>query len=247
MVDEEPVTQVALLGDQVEVWPPCPSATNLQKPEPDFGGGDDDEAVDEPEGGDGGEADQPEPDEDVNLLVDDVDGEHTHGVVCLDRPGRAELPEGALGDPGKDACHGVDSVLGIHIGEVDDLGAVRQEGAAQEEVGEVDIAYHHHQTQRLAQEEPNCPVHVHVEVSDHILREDFVLLESCVLVHGQLIQTRQNGGEQASFHVLPQVPRYIEHDGLQHQNKRDPLVVCVIHNLIFIFVRSYARVGYAVP
>lgn len=58
--------------------------THLEQPKSDFGGGDDEEAVDEPRGGDGGEADEPEPDENVDLLVDDVHRQHAHGVVRLD-------------------------------------------------------------------------------------------------------------------------------------------------------------------
>ena len=39
------------------------------------------------------EDDEPEPEEDVDLLVDDVDRQHTDGVVCLDCSGRTVLEE----------------------------------------------------------------------------------------------------------------------------------------------------------
>lgn len=39
--------------------------------------------------------------------------------------------EGALGHSGKNRDHGIGAVLLVHIGEVDDVGAVIQEGPAQ--------------------------------------------------------------------------------------------------------------------
>jgi hypothetical protein len=52
------------------------------------------------EGGHDGQDDEPEPEHDVDLLVDDVEGQHAHGVVPLDRAGGTVLVEGALGDSG---------------------------------------------------------------------------------------------------------------------------------------------------
>ena len=46
-------------------------------------------------------------------LVDDVDREDTEGVVGLEGAGGTELLEGALGDPGEDAGHGVEAILGV--------------------------------------------------------------------------------------------------------------------------------------
>lgn len=77
-----------------------------------------------------------------------------HAVPLNAPKGLPDLPEGAFGDPGEDARHGVNSVFGVHVGKIDDLGAIGHEGAIQEEVGEVNVADDHHQTERLAQEEP---------------------------------------------------------------------------------------------
>lgn len=86
MVDEEPVTKVALLGNEIKVVASSPAPTSLEQLEAQLGGHDDEEAVDEPRGGDGGEADEPEPDENVDLLVDDVHRQHAHGIVSLNGP-----------------------------------------------------------------------------------------------------------------------------------------------------------------
>ena len=60
------------------------------------------------DGGEDGEEGEPDPEEDVDLLVDDVDGEDALRVVALDRAGGAELAEGALGHAREHARHWVD-------------------------------------------------------------------------------------------------------------------------------------------
>ncbi len=47
--------------------------------------------------GDDGEDDEPEPEKDVDLLVDDVHAQHTEGVETLDRTGASVLVEDTLG------------------------------------------------------------------------------------------------------------------------------------------------------
>ena len=68
---------------------------------PEAGDGDDGADVDEVQDGDDGQEDEPEPEEDEDLLVDDVGGEHAEGVVLLERAGVAVLVEGTLGQPGR--------------------------------------------------------------------------------------------------------------------------------------------------
>ena len=71
--------------------------------------------------GDDGEDDKPEPEEDVDLLVEDVHAEDAEGVQGHERPGAAILVEGALGHPGEDLRHGVHAVLGVLARELDNL------------------------------------------------------------------------------------------------------------------------------
>ena len=68
----------------------------LEELEAQLRGHDGGDAVDEPRCGDGGEDDQPEPDEDVDLLVDDVYRQDAHRVVGLHRARRAEFPKGEV-------------------------------------------------------------------------------------------------------------------------------------------------------
>ena len=75
----------------------------LVSPEPDpedvssdVGAEDDDEPVEDHEEGEEAEHQEPEPDEDVDLLVDDVEGEDAQHVVVLDVAGRPVLVKRAL-------------------------------------------------------------------------------------------------------------------------------------------------------
>ena len=63
----------------------------------DAGSEEDSDAVDEEDAGDGGDDDEPEPEEDVDLLVNDVEGQHAQAVMSLRGPTRPELVEAALG------------------------------------------------------------------------------------------------------------------------------------------------------
>ena len=80
------------------------------------------DVVEEGDDGDGGQDDEPEPQEDVDLLVHDVDGQHADGVVDLQRAGGAVLEEAALGDAREDHGHRVDALLGVGLQEGQDLG-----------------------------------------------------------------------------------------------------------------------------
>lgn len=78
------------------------------------------------------EDDEPEPEEHVDLLVDDVEGQDADGVVALDFAGDAVFVEGALGHSREDEDHGVDAVLLVAVQEVDHLDAEGEEGAVEE-------------------------------------------------------------------------------------------------------------------
>ena len=61
---------------------------------------DGEEPVDEPDTGDRGQEDEPEVEEDVDLLIDDVEGQHAQAVMPLSGATRPELVEAALGHLG---------------------------------------------------------------------------------------------------------------------------------------------------
>ena len=98
----------------------------------DAGSEEDSDAVDEEDAGDGGDDDEPEPEEDVDLLVDDVEGQHAQAVMPLCGPAGAELVEAALCHLREDNSERVNSLLlQIHLGEFDDFQAVSGELVAE--------------------------------------------------------------------------------------------------------------------
>ena len=68
--------------------------------DPDVGDQDDQEAVDEGGARDQSNGDKPEPQEDIDLLVDDVESEDAETVLVLDGARGTILVEGALGHLG---------------------------------------------------------------------------------------------------------------------------------------------------
>ena len=123
--------------------------------DPELGHGEDDDPVDECQPWDDGDDDQPEPDEDVDLLVDDVQRENAEAVFLFDGSGGTVVVEGTLGNLGKYLGHGVGPVLGFHFWVCQDVEAVVPELVAEEEVGEVDLSEDVGEVEDLAQKEPD--------------------------------------------------------------------------------------------
>lgn len=73
--------------------------------------------VDNQNGKEGSHNDEPEPEEDVGLLVDDVLRKDAHRVVSADGSGSTEFVERALGNTREDVDHGIKALLLIRIGK----------------------------------------------------------------------------------------------------------------------------------
>ena len=63
---------------------------------PETGDGDDDQSGEDLDGGDDGHDDEPEPQEDVDLLIDDVERKHAEAVKLLNCSRRTEFVKRAL-------------------------------------------------------------------------------------------------------------------------------------------------------
>ena len=98
--------------------------------DPDVGDQDDQDAVDEGGGRDQSKGDKPEPQEDVDLLVDDVESEDAETVLVLDGARGTVLVEGTFGNLGEHNVHRIGSLLWIHVVEGDNIPAVGGEGVA---------------------------------------------------------------------------------------------------------------------
>ena len=112
---------------------------------------------DQPKAGDDCQHDEPEPKDDVNLLVDDVHPEDAHGVKLLDRSRTSELVEDALGNPGEHFGHGVHSVFYFNAWPVENFSAIVEKGSSEEHVCEEDLSNNVHKIENLAKEETSSP------------------------------------------------------------------------------------------
>ena len=133
-VEQEPVAHLALLHYQIQVFFAYQPVPEAQEVDAHSRRQYDDRAIYERPGRQETQDYQPEPQEDVDLLVDHVQWQNANGVVTLDLPGDAVLVKRALGHPGEDEDHGVDPVLLVAVHEVDDVDTEREEGAVEETV-----------------------------------------------------------------------------------------------------------------
>merc|ERR1719154_485838 len=99
---------------------------------------DTDEAIDDGEGGGDRQDDQPDPDNKVDLLIDDVQGQEAESIVILDAAAHAVLVELALGHLGEHLVHRVPGNL-ILLVVFEDAAAVVEELAVKEYVRQVDL------------------------------------------------------------------------------------------------------------
>ena len=155
-------------------------------PDPELEAGDDGHPVEDGHGGDHGENDEPEPEKDEDLLVDDVEGKDAEAVVLGHGARGTVHVEGALGHLREHRVHWVGSDLRVHRSHLDNLCPVGGELVAEEPVGEVDLADHVDQGQQLAEEEVEgvasvCPqVLLEISLDAHHLGNPFLLLTSCL-------------------------------------------------------------------
>ena len=142
-VEQEPVTHLGLLDDDID-------ALLLDEPEPyeqEVGAhprrDDDHQPVQHNQGSEEREHKEVEPQEDVDLLIDNVDGQDTECIVTLDVARGTELVEGALGHAGKDVDDRVHPILFITHGKGYNLDTKGEEGPTEESVHQKQLAYNH--------------------------------------------------------------------------------------------------------
>ena len=122
-------------------------------PDPEPEAREDRDPVDDGEGGDHGQEDEPEPKEYEDLLVDNVEGEDAEAVVLCDGARGPVHMEGAFGHLREHDVHRVGPDLGVHSGHLDHLSPVSCELIAEEPVRDVDLGDHVNEGHQLAEKE----------------------------------------------------------------------------------------------
>ena len=103
---------------------------------------DQDEVVDDVDASNDDQEDQPEPDEDIDLFIDDIYGQHAEGVVGLDGSRRSIFLVQAFGHPWKHSAHGIDPVLRVVFNKIDHFHPIFAEFSTKKHVNEENIEQH---------------------------------------------------------------------------------------------------------
>jgi len=178
---------------------------------------------------DAGPADEdeiPEPEEHVDLFINNVEGENAQTVVIDNRSWRTILVERTFGHLGEDLGHRVDPLLRVHVGDVEDVWPVAGEVAIEEDVHEVHLTHDIHEVEELTKDEL---VHVQVvglNVPRDIVGDDmsFPLCGLCISLEGHRAEILQKKLQQSALPVLPQEVRKVASQCLSEQDEDDPLV-----------------------
>ena len=116
-VEEEPVAHLALLDDGVDDLSLDEPESNVEEVGAHPRTDDYHETIDDDERREHAQNEKPEPQENVNLFIDDVQRKDAERVVFLHLTRSTELVKGAFGHSRKDVHHGVEAVFLIALGE----------------------------------------------------------------------------------------------------------------------------------
>lgn len=203
---------------------------------PEAGYGDHGDDVDDVDAGDDGEDDEPEPESDIDLLVDDVESQDTHGVVFLDCAGGSIFVEGTLGYSGENRHHRICSFRVLLIDEVENICAIGHEDTAEEEIEEVHLSNNIDEVKNITDEVLDSIHVVHSSGLPQVFHKFVAVVPECIIGHVDGLGS-QSIGYFVQFLVLksfPQVVRDVEHDSLQEKDKGNPLVVSMEHSVSFL-------------
>jgi len=143
--------------------------------------------VDEGEKGDNAQDEQPEPEEHVDFLIDDVHGQDTEGIMGLQGSRRTKFLEGALGHSWEYSSHGVNPVFGILLHHASNLDAIGTELPSKEDIHEVDVAKDVEEVDGLGDEHLERPDVVAAQVLHKVTGEHPLLPFSVIAVKHQAI------------------------------------------------------------
>ena len=109
------IVEAGLIENIRDLVPGHSAGPGLDHGRPDAGPEEDPEAVEEEHTGDGGEEDEPEPEENVDLLVNDVERENTQTVMTLHSSRGSKLVKTAFCNLREDNSKRINSLLQIHF------------------------------------------------------------------------------------------------------------------------------------
>jgi len=168
---------------------------------------------------------KPEPKENIDLLVDNVDREDAEAVVVDNSSRGPILMKGALGHFGEDPCHRVCSFFDVLSSQPHHLEAISCKLAIEEDVHQPHLAKHVHQVQQLAENELVDVNVVAAQIVYHISDNlGPFLLGALHPFQAHLVKTLQKKKKLSTLPVLPQSVRDIAESSLEDEDEGDPLI-----------------------
>jgi len=207
-----------------------------------------DQSVAEVEDGDGAEEGVPEPEDEVDLLVDDVLCEDTEAVVVLGHPGSSDVGDGAGGDGGEDGAHRVSQpqlrvislLLGVAV-VLHHLPAVQLKLVVEKSVRSEELEKQQRKVEKFAEDE-SCEIprivmknrfEIFHEFLHHGLHHHSVVVHGVLTHHDGAFALRAKGCHEATLKASPHFVRQEEQSSLNSKHEGDPLIIRGIWGVIF--------------
>lgn len=232
LVEQEPIAEAGFTADALDLVHGRQARSSPKEDLAESGRKHDDEAVDDLDAGDDAHDDEPEPQEDVNLFVNDVQGQDAQTVELLDRTGRTEFVERALGDFGKDSSHRIFAFLWLQLRHGQHVGAVRREFSAEKEIHEVNLSDDVDKVENLAQEELVGVEFVVVAVDGEVFDEKLDAIPLRIRIDDGYVHVLDQHLDLATLPRFPKVTRDVEENGLEEKGETHPLVVFVVAHFL---------------
>jgi len=232
LVENEPVSDLALLGNVVHLMGIRETSLGTEEVHPDLWSEDGDETVDERNSRNGRDNDKPEPKEDVNLFVDDVERENTKTVVVDDLSGRTIFVERAFRDFGEDFGHWVFSLVRVILCEGQDLAPVGRKFVAKKHVHEEDLADDVDEVEKFAEEEAKGVEVVVLNIGNKVVEDELLPTTFVVLIDDWTVEVHDKHLDSTTFPRLPEVTGNVEEHGLEEEDETHPLVVLVVLHFV---------------
>lgn len=192
-VQKKPVAHFRAAHNDLHRFPFDEAETHSQQVDAQPRWEDDQCPIDDSNGGKNGEYQEPEPEEDVDLLVDHVQGQDTDGIMSLYFATHSIFVECALGHPREDVGERVYAILIVgRVQEHDDVQAKTQELAFEEQVHEEYLPNNVDKGEHLADVVPIRPPIVITEMREWVM-------------NGLLAELKRVEGTLYLLQVIPQV------------------------------------------
>uniref|UniRef100_A0A2M4DBK8 Putative secreted protein n=1 Tax=Anopheles darlingi TaxID=43151 RepID=A0A2M4DBK8_ANODA len=185
------------------------------------------------------EQNEPEPEEDVDLFVKNIQRQHAESIVLLNATRGTVLMERTLGNAREYLDHGIRTILLIHVGEAQYIGSIGEESATEEFIDKEDITDHIDKVQCLADKVTEGVRIVCVNAIVEILSQPLMAVLALGSTSGRC--TAHTLGDHAHTALLPVLPDpvgHVEEQSLEEQHERYPLVVAVVGTLLIVVAQS---------